>query len=106
MFDDAFANFKRQIESGKIQITLLELLDDSQRLQIMVEAVSMRTQQFIELALARVAEGRVPDVVHQGQGFGEIGVEFERAGDGTGDLRDFQSVREAVAEMVGIPRGE
>ena len=106
MFDDAFADFKRQIEAGKIQIALLELLDDPQRLQIVIEAVSMRAQQFIELSFSRVAERRVPDVVHQGQGLGEIGVEFERSGDGARNLRDFQRVREAVAEMVGIARGE
>src|SRR4029077_3606569 len=63
-------------------------------------------QQFIELALSRVAEGRVPDVVHQGQSFGEISVELQRSGDGARDLRDLQRVREPVAEMVGIPRGE
>ena len=106
MFDDAFADFKRQIEAGKIQVALLELLDDPQRLQIVIEAVAVRAQQFIELSLSRVAEGRVPNVVHQGQGFGEIGVELQRSSDGARDLRDFQCVREAVAEMVGIPRGE
>src|SRR5260370_14271118 len=31
MLDDAFANFKRQIQAGKIEITLLELFDDTQR---------------------------------------------------------------------------
>ena len=77
MFDDAFADFERQIEAGKFQIALLELLDDPQRLQIVIEAFPVRAQQFVELALSRVAEGRVPDVVDEGQGFGEIGVEFQ-----------------------------
>ncbi len=31
---------------------------------------------------------------------------FERPGNGAGDLRDFESVREAIAKMVGIARGE
>ncbi len=31
MLDDAFANFKREIQAGKIEITLLELFDDTQR---------------------------------------------------------------------------
>src|ERR1700676_4197819 len=99
MFDDAFANFKRQIDAGKIQIALLELLDDPQRLQIVMEAVAMRAQQFIELALPRVAEGRVPNVVDQAQGLGEIGVELQRSGDGARNLCDLQRVREPVAEM-------
>ena len=75
MLDDAFADLKRQIQAGKIQVALLELLDDAQRLQIVIEAVAVRAQQLVELALSGVAEGRVADVVHQGQGFGEIGVE-------------------------------
>src|ERR1700722_17305046 len=106
MFDDSFANFKRQIEAWKIQITLLELLDESQRLQIVIEAVAMRPQQFIKFALARVAERRGADVVHERQSFGEIGVELQGSRDGARNLRDFQGVRETVAKMVGISRGE
>src|SRR2546429_7656930 len=34
MFDDAFAHFKREIETGKIQVALLEVLDNAKRVQI------------------------------------------------------------------------
>src|ERR1700722_10065759 len=66
----------------------------------------MRAQQFVKLPLSRVAERWVSDVVHQGQGFGEIGVELQRSGDRASNLRDLQSVREPVAEMIGISGGE
>ncbi len=36
------------------------------------------------------------------QGLGEVLVEAERAGDGTGDLRDFEAVGEARAVMVAL----
>ena len=106
MLDDAFAHFERQIQAGKIQIALLELLDDPQRLQIVIEAVSMLAHPLVELLFTRVAKRRVADVVHQRQRFGEIGVELERAGDGARNLRHLQRVREPVAKMVGKARGE
>ncbi len=106
MLDDAFADLERQIEAGEIQVALLELLDDAQRLQIVIEALAVRAQQFVQLALARVAEGRVADVVDEGQGFGEIGIQAQGAGDGARDLRDFERVREPVAKVVGIPCGK
>src|SRR5712664_555776 len=42
MLDDAFANFKCEIESGKIEIPLLELFDDPQRVQIVIETAALR----------------------------------------------------------------
>ncbi len=46
------------------------------------------------------------DIVRQRERFGEIGVQMQRAGDCAGHLRDFQSVREAIAEVIGVARGE
>src|SRR2546430_10774795 len=37
MLDDAFANFKRKIQPGKIEIALLELFHDAERVQIVIE---------------------------------------------------------------------
>ena len=44
--------------------------------------------------------------MHQGQRFDQVGVETELGGDGARDLRDFDGVRQAVAEVVGIAAGE
>ncbi len=49
-----------------------------------------------------MAERRVPDVMHQRQSFGEIGVKVQRSGYGSRNLCDFQRMGQAVAEMVGI----
>ena len=46
------------------------------------------------------------DVVDEGESFGEIDVEVEGSGDGARDLRDFEGVGEAVAEVVGVAAGE
>ncbi len=46
------------------------------------------------------------DVVNQGERLGEIGVEAESGGDGPGDLRDLQGMRQAVAKMIGEASSE
>src|SRR6266478_6470216 len=106
MLDDAFANFKSEIQAGKIEIALFELLDDAQRVQIVIEMAAVRLHQFIKLSFAGVTEGRMADVVDESEGFGKLGVQAQRGSDGARDLRDFERVRQAVAEMVGIARGE
>ncbi len=70
MLDDAFANFKRKIQAGEIEIALLELFDDAQRVQIVVETAAVRAHQFVQLAFAGMAEGRMADVVDESERFG------------------------------------
>ena len=62
--------------------------------------------QLVETRFAGVAEGRMADVMRQRQGLGEIGIQSQRGRDGAGDLGHFDGVRQAVAEMIGIARGE
>ena len=106
MFDDAFANFEGEIQSRKIEIALLELFDDVERVKIVIEALAVLAHAEVELLFAGVAEGRVADVVRQGQRFGKIGIQMQSAGNGAGHLRDFESVGEAIAKMIGVARGE
>ncbi len=75
MLDDALAHLEGEVQPREIEVALLELLDDAQRVQIVVEAVAVLAHAAIELPFARVAERRVPDVVHQRQRFGKVGVE-------------------------------
>src|SRR5260370_6773155 len=49
MLDDTFANFKREIQAWKINITLLALFDDTQRVQIVIKAAAMCAHQFAQL---------------------------------------------------------
>src|ERR1035437_8551415 len=103
MFHDSLTDFESQIETGKIQVALFELLDDSKRMQVVVKPVTVRAHQFIELPLARVPERWVSDVVHQGQRFGKFRVEPKRPCYGPGNLCDLDRVREPVPEVIGIP---
>ena len=106
MFDDSFADFESEIEPRKIQVALLKMFDDVERVQIVIEALAEFAHAQVELLFAGVAEGRMADVVDERERFGEIGVEAESGGDGAGDLRDFEGVSEAVAKMVGEASSE
>src|SRR5882762_3112613 len=106
MLDDALANFKSEIQTWKIEIALFELLDDAQRVQIVIEKAAVSAHQLVELSLPGVAEGRMADVVNESESFGELGVQAQRGSDGARDLRDFKSVRQAVAKVVRIARGK
>jgi hypothetical protein len=106
MLDDAFTDFESEIQAGIFKVALFELFDDVERVQIVIETLAMFAHAQVELLFAGVAEGRVADIVDQRESFGKISVEFQGSSDGAGNLGDFESVREAVAEMVGIARGE
>ncbi len=101
MFDDAFADFEGEIEAIEADVTMLEMLDDAESVEVVVKTAAVGAHEFVELALAGMAEGRMTDVVDQGESFDEFGVQAERGGNGAGDLGHFESVGEAVAEMIG-----
>ena len=72
MLDDALADFERQVQAGKASVALLEYLDDAQRVEIVIEAVAKLPHLPVQLFLAGVREGRMANVVAQGQRFGEV----------------------------------
>jgi len=106
VLDDAFANFEGEIQAGKIEIGTFELFDDAQRLEIVIKARAVGAHEFVEFLLAGVAEGRMPDVMDESESFGKIRVEAERGGNRASDLRNFQSMREPIAKMIGVADGE
>ena len=80
----------------------LEPGQDAQRLGVALEAAAARAE-LVERHLAVVAERRVPHVVGERGGLGEVGVAAERVGQVAGDLGDLEAVGEPVAhEVVGL----
>ena len=59
---------------------------------------------LIQRALARMTKGGVPQVVRQRDGFGQILVQPQRAGDGAGDLGYLQRMGQPGAVMVALRR--
>jgi hypothetical protein len=94
---NAVANFPRQIEALPI---VFENIDDAQALIVVIEATRHERTQY---SLARVTEWRVPQIVAQRNGFGELFVEPQHLGDGARDLRDLERVRQA--SPIVIARG-
>src|ERR1019366_10068164 len=105
VLDDAFADFEGQVQAAEGGVALFEIFDDAESVEVVVEEESVLAHSSVESFFSGVAEGRVADVVDEREGFGEIDVEVEGSGDGAGDLRDFEGVGEAVAEVVGVTAG-
>ena len=102
VLDDSLADFEGQIQSSEGRVTELEILDDAQRVKVVIERKSMLPHGRVERFFSRVAEGRMADVVDQGQRFDQIRVEAELRGDGARNLGDLDGVRQSITEMVGI----
>src|SRR5258708_24590855 len=104
MFRDAFPDLKSQIQSWKARIAMLERFDDTQCMQIVIEAVAEAPHLAIQFFFAGVGEGRMAHVMAQRQGFGKILIQFERRRYRSRHLRNLDGVGQAVAKMVGNAR--
>ena len=102
--EDAVAHLVREVEAAAVA---LEHVDDAQRVLVVAEAaVEALAQRAVERRLARVAEGRVPEVVAEADRLGEVLVEAQRARDGARDPDRLERVREARAVVVALGRDE
>ena len=75
-------------------------------MQIVIEAITEASHQLIETPFASVSEWRMPEIVSQRQRFGKVRIQTQRTGHGARNLRDLQRMRQAIAKMVGVARGE
>lgn len=99
MFDETFAAFPSEIEAGEGGVFLFEFFDDTQALLVVFEAAVI-FHEPVENHFAFVTERGVAEVMGESDGFSEIFVQLEGAGDIAGDGRDFDGVGEASAEMI------
>ena len=106
MLDDSFADGEGQVDAGKGSVALLEIFDNAQGVEIVIERKIVSRESFVEGAFSGMSERRVADIVDEGQGFDEVFVEVEGAGNGSCDLGDFQGVGETAAEVVREAAGE
>src|SRR5450432_1575971 len=106
VLDDAFAYFESEIQSAKAGVPDLEILNNAQRVQIVVEEKSVLSHGCVQSFFTGVAEGRVAHVVHQGKSFNKIHVQSELGCDGAGNLRHFNGVGQTIAEVVGEAAGK
>ena len=81
-------------------VALLEVLDDTKGVQVVVEAQAVFAHGRIERPLARMAEWRMADIVDEGEGLAKIFIKVERLRHCAGDLRDLESMGEPTSEVV------
>ena len=65
----------------------------------------MAAERAVQRLFAGVAEGRMPDVVHQRQRFGQFRIQSQRCRHGARNLRHFERVRQAAAKVIGKSLG-
>ena len=101
MLDQALQGLPGEVEAVIVRVAPLEAGHDAQRLGVVVEAAEAR-HALVEGVLARMAEGRMAEVVGERQRLGQVLVEAEGAGERPGDLADLDGVGQPGAEMVAL----
>jgi len=80
------------------------LFDDTQRVQIVIEAAAVRAHQFVQLAFAGMAKRRMADVVNESERFASS-VFSSSAPATVRAICATRSMRQAIAKMVRVARG-
>ncbi len=96
MAEDAHAHLVGQVQTLPV---LFEEIHHTQGLLVVTEGLAHDLRQR---DLARVAEGRVTEVVAEGDRLGKILIQAQRPRDRSGDSRDLQGVRHARAVMIAL----
>jgi hypothetical protein len=78
MFHYAFADLEGEVQSGEGEVALLKLLDNMQRVKIVIEASAVRTHERVKPMFAGVAEWRMANIVNHREPFNDIGLQMKR----------------------------
>ena len=89
VFEYPFPRLKTQVQAVKIRVTLLQMIDHPQALQVVLKATEL-DHAFMQRVLSCMAKRGVTQVVRQGNGFDQVLVEPKRPGNGATQLRHFQ----------------
>ena len=94
-----FADFPRKVQADEPGVGRLQEIDNTQRLQIVVEA-ALVGEAGIERGLAGMAERRMAQIVRQCDRLDEIFVQAELSSYRAADLRDLERMRKPSAVMI------
>src|SRR5438128_1918903 len=106
MLDDPFTHTASEVQAAMSGLPLLKVLHDAKGMQVVVEASAVITKAAIQRTLSRMTEGRMPDIVHQSEGFSKICVQPKRRRSGTRDLCHLDGMGQPTAKVIGRPAGE
>src|SRR5207248_2252772 len=92
MLNNSFAHFKGEIQSTKCRVSQLKILNNTQRVQVVIKEKPMPAHGGIERFFSGVTKRRMPDIMRESQGLDQIHVEPKLRRDGTRNLRHLDSV--------------
>ena len=101
VFEHAFAGFKGEVQAVKVGVALFQPIDHAQALQVVLKTAPV-VHAFVQSILSSVAKRGVAQVVCQADGFDQILVQAQGAGNAAAHLRHFQRVRQARAKQVAL----
>ena len=67
----------------------------------MVEGLAITLHQTVKRLFSRVSKRRMAHIMDESESFRKVLIEFQHVCNSAGDLRDFDGMRQPVAEMVG-----
>src|SRR5579872_28477 len=106
VFDDALANFECKVESAKGCIAQLEVFHDAQRVQVVIEKISVLAHRNVERFFSGMPEWGMTHIVHQRQSLDQIHVQAKLSRDGSRNLRNFNRVSQPITKVVGMAASE
>ncbi len=91
VFHDALEHFPTEVQASKPLIAAFQLGNNTQRLLVVVKSVGVPVGfgQSVEGIFAGVSKRGMPQVMGEGDGFGQVFVQPERSGDAFSNLGDF-----------------
>jgi hypothetical protein len=87
-------------------VTLLEVLDDTQCVEVVVESPPMTAEAAIQCTFTGMPKWRMADVVNQGKRLSQIFVQAKCRCNRPRDLRDLNGVGQTAAKMIGRTAGK
>lgn len=105
MLRQAFQNLPAQVQPFVIGIGTLQAHQHPQRVGVMVET-AVPGHGIRQGILARMAEGRVTDIMREAERLGQILVKAKGPGDYAADLRHLETMGQAGTVMIPIRRDE
>jgi hypothetical protein len=101
VLNQSLKSFPCKVEAIKIGIFPFQLGDDAKRLCVVIEAAK-GGHELVELTLTGMAKRRVAEIMGQGQGFGEIFIETQRACSGPPNLGNFDGMGKPGPVVIAL----
>ncbi len=97
----SFPGLMHEVETVEFGIAFLKEINRPERLEIVLESTEI-LHADVERLLAGVTERGVPQIMGKGHGLRQVLVELQGAGDGAGDLGNFDAVSQAGTEEIAF----